>query len=93
MNIALFGLWVLVGWCGTPWPRRWPWPPPPPPDPWSTKVVNVVGGVIGGWTFNQIWSAGEAMTGIDAAATSLGAFVGSAILGDVYGMVKRQQKA
>lgn len=92
MTLGLIGLWVLVGWCGTPWPRRWPWPPPTPPDPWLLKVVNVVGGVVGGWLFTQIWPAGEAMTGIAAAATALGALVGSVVLGDVYGLVMSRQK-
>lgn len=91
MNIALLVLWALVGWCGTPWPRRWPWPPPPPPDPWFTKIVNVVGGVVGGWLYYQIWAAPE-MTSIGAAATALGAIVGSIVFGDVYGLVRRQQK-
>ncbi len=92
MTSVLVGLWILVGWCGTPWPRRWSWPPSGPvPDPWFLKVVNVVGGVIGGWAFNQIWPAGDAVTGVAAAATALGAFVGSVILGDVYGLVTSRQ--
>jgi hypothetical protein len=94
MTVGLLVLWILVGWCGTPWPRRWPWPPPPPPDPWLLKVVNIVGGVVGGWAFNLVWSlpAGDAVTGVAAAATALGAFVGSVILGDLYGLVMSRQK-
>jgi hypothetical protein len=86
MQLTLLALWILVGWCGTPWPRRWPWPLPPPPDPWLIKIGNVVGGIIGGWAFNQIWPAGDVVTGIAAAATGLGAFVGAVILGDVFAL-------
>lgn len=92
MSTTLVLLWILVGWCGTPWPRRWPWPPPPPPDPWMIKFVNVVGGVVGGWLFNRIWPAGEVVTGIAAAATTVGAFVGAVVLGDLYGLFASQQK-
>jgi hypothetical protein len=92
MNIELLALWVLVGWCGTPWPKRWPWPPPDPdPWPWTRKLVSVVGGIVGGWAYNQLWTAPE-LTGIGATASALGAFVGSVVFGDVYGLVKRQQK-
>ena len=90
MNIALLVWWVVVGWCGTPW-RRWP-PPPTPPDPWW-NVISVLGGVLGGWVFSQLFSAGEASTAIVAATTGLGAFVGSILLGNIYGMVSGAQRA
>jgi uncharacterized membrane protein YeaQ/YmgE (transglycosylase-associated protein family) len=54
-------------------------------------VVNVVGGVIGGWVFTQIWPAGDVVTGVAAAATGLGAFIGAVILGDIYGLVASRQ--
>lgn len=84
----LIAFWALVGWCGTPWPRRWPWPPPPPPDPWLTKAVNVVGGIAGGWAFTQVWAATGQMTGIDVAASAVGAYVGAVVLGDLAGMAR-----
>lgn len=87
----LIAFWALVGWCGTPWPRRWPLPPPPPPDPWLTKAVNVVGGIAGGWAFTQVWAAGGQMTGIDVAASAVGAFVGAVLLGDVVALVQTRR--
>lgn len=94
MNIGLLAWWVLVGWCGTvprPWP--WPWPPPPDPDPYPwLKVINVIGGVVGGWTFSQMFPAGDTSIAIVAATTSVGAFVGSILFGDVYGLVRGSQR-
>jgi len=62
--LALIVLWALVGWHGTPQRRR-PFPSPTPPDPdpgpwpwWASKLAGVVGGVVGGFLFNQIWPAG-----------------------------------
>jgi uncharacterized membrane protein YeaQ/YmgE (transglycosylase-associated protein family) len=80
MNVAVVVLWALVGWCGTPWPRP-PIPGPlPPRGPWISKLIGVVGGVVGGWIFNQVWTVEGAWTGIDAAATAIGAWVGAVFL-------------
>lgn len=88
MTAGLLGLWVLVGWCGTPWPRRWP-PPPPPPDPWWIRVVGAVGGVIGGWAYSTAWMPGDiGINAVYAAATSVGALVGSIILQDIIGLAR-----
>jgi hypothetical protein len=83
-------LWVvsaLVGWCGTPWPRPWPfpWPPPPDPDPnpWISKVIGVVGGLAGGWAVTTL-AGGVTTDGFVVAA--VGAWVGSKILSEVYGL-------
>ncbi len=73
----LWALWALVGWCGTPWRRHWPWPPPPPPDGDPWLVKG--GNVIGG-------------TGVAVAATALGAYVGSVVLGDVVGLLRGAKK-
>ncbi len=82
MNVAVALLWILVGWCGTPWPR--PRPDPTPGgrrvNPWIVKIVGVVGGLAGGWLFLQGWPVEGAWTGIDAAATAVGAWVGAVFL-------------
>ena len=91
----LYVLWALVGWCGTPWPRRWPPPPPPPPDgdPWFTKIVNMVGGLAGGWAYTQLWALTTPVSAMDAAASCVGALVGAVLLGDVVGLFKGSPKA
>ena len=86
MNAGLFGLWLLVGWCGTPWPRRWP--PPPDPDPWWYRVIGALAGVAGGWVYSTLWPAADGVTALYAAATSLGAIVGSIIVQDVIAGVR-----
>lgn len=88
-------LWALAGWCGTPWRRPW-WPPPPPPngDPWYiSKLAGVVGGLAGGWVYNATWPIGGNATGVDVAATAVGAVVGGILLGDVVAMVSAGRKA
>jgi hypothetical protein len=78
MDFRIAALWALVGWCGTPWPRPWPWPPSVdrPLNPWVSKLVGVVGGLLGGWVFSLLWPVGGSWTAIDAAATAVGAWVG-----------------
>jgi hypothetical protein len=86
MNAQLLVLSALVGWCGTPWPRPWPFPWPvagPTPNPWISKVIGVVGGVVGGWGVSTM-AGGVITDGFVAAA--IGAWVGSKILSDVYGL-------
>ena len=92
MNVQLLVLTALVGWCGTPWPRPWPfpWPPPgPDPDPWLSKAVGVVGGIVGGWAITTM--AGVVAEGVVAGGfvtAAIGAWVGSKILSEVYGLAK-----
>ena len=94
MGIEMIALWALVGWCGTPpGPRPWPWPDPDPdPNPWISKVVGVVGGIAGGWAFNASLVSGvvvvDGMVAITAAATAVGAYVGSVFLSDMYGLIR-----
>lgn len=83
MTVQLFIVSALVGWCGTPWPRPWPWPWPPPgpdPDPWLTKVIGVVGGLVGGWVISQLVDPG-------LLSAAVGGWVGAVIFSDVYGLV------
>lgn len=86
MSLSTLLLWGLVGWCGTPWPRPWPWPPGPGPmrNTWLTgKLVGVVGGVVGGLIFTQVWPVEGIMSGIDAAATAIGAWAGAVFLSNL----------
>ena len=94
MDIGLAAWWIIVGWCGTV-PRPWPIPPRPPgpdPDPWF-RVMGVIGGLAGGWAFSQMFPGGDASMALVAATTGVGAFVGSVLLSDVYGMVRGTQQA
>lgn len=92
MSAGLIALWVIAGWCGTP---PWPWPPPPGPDPWPwlRKIVGVVGGLVGGWGYLQLWPVDGGVTGIDAAATAVGAFLGSILLSNIFGLIRRPGQA
>lgn len=96
MTIELVVLWGLAGWCGTPpFPRPWPWPGPDP-NPWAIKVVGVVGGLVGGVAFWQLFGGGiivDGMVAINAAATAVGAYIGSVFLGDMYGLATGRGKA
>ena len=78
--ITNFIYWSLVGWCGTPWPRRWPFPNPNPPDPepwWRGPLLGLAGGIAGGWLASQ----GMGMESM--VASSFGALAGGRILSDV----------
>ncbi len=98
MEISLLVVWILVGWCGTPWPRPWPWPlpwpwprpkPGPGPDPappWVLKLVGIVGAIVGGWVFTQVWPA-ENVDALYALSTALGAGIGTALAVDVYSLM------
>jgi uncharacterized membrane protein YeaQ/YmgE (transglycosylase-associated protein family) len=94
MSIGLLIFWGAVGWCGTPWPHRWP--PPPPPDPWwfIDRIVGIIGGVIGGILFNQAWPMVETqgLVGLAVAASGVGALVGAFVLLDLYGLVRGRMK-
>ena len=90
VGIGLLVFWGVVGWCGTP-PKPWPWPWPPgpwPPDPWPlwVKVVGIVGGIVGGFVFTQVWGGEATTTLIDVAASGVGAWVGSVFFSDMTGM-------
>ena len=94
MQISLFVLWAVVGWCGTPFPGWWWWwrlpPPPPPPEPWPIiKLISVVGGLAGGWVFTNVFGPGpQPWAIVSAAATAVGAFLGARLLVDLYGLAR-----
>ncbi len=85
MDVQSLIILAVVGWCGTPWPRRWPipWPPPPDPNPWVSKVIGVIGGVGGGWAISSF--AGIAVNEGYVLAT-IGAWAGSVLLNEMYGL-------
>ena len=85
MELGLFVVWMLAGWCGTG-PIRLPIPPPPTPNPWILRALGVVGGVAGGWLFASAWP-GE-VTAIYAASTAVGAVIGSIVVQDLVGLTR-----
>jgi hypothetical protein len=92
MNIALIALWGAVGWCGTPYPGWWRGPRDgPQPEPWLVvKILGVMAGILGGWAFTVVFGPSpEPWTAaLPAAASAIGAFVGSRVAVDVYGRVR-----
>jgi hypothetical protein len=82
--------WLIVGWCGTPYPRKWPWPPPPDPvrptpDPWISKVAGLIGGFAGGWVTSLMFNA-DLATAAGLLLTTAGAWAGSVLVNDLYGL-------
>jgi uncharacterized membrane protein YeaQ/YmgE (transglycosylase-associated protein family) len=106
--MSLYILWAMVGICPEwwpPWPRRprplFPEPAPNPipprpgpgPDPPILNVaLGVVGGLIGGYLFTRAFGEAGA-TLVDAASSSVGAFVGSVILNGIVAMVMNRRPA
>ena len=109
MNVSILILWALTGWLfirplSDPAPFRGKEPddggkppPPKPPDPkLSARIlmlINAVGGVVGGWAFSQVWFSGKLASGVEVAATALGAFLGAAIVNSVYQMMTNRASA
>ena len=92
MSGSLLGLWILVGIC-PPWPPWPPWPPPPWPW-WRFRIASIVGAVIGGWAYTQVFPLAGEVTALGAAATALGAYLGAAVLTIIVGLVapSREQR-
>lgn len=85
-----FLMWMLVGWCGTPYPGWWRWPGPgprpPQPDPWwAIKIASAVGGLAGGWLTQSI--LGPDGGAVALIATFGGAIAGGGFLGSVTGLI------
>jgi hypothetical protein len=57
------------------------------------KVLGALGGVAGGWLFAEVWVVEGGLTAIDAAATSIGAWCGSVLLNELFGLVRPLPKA
>jgi hypothetical protein len=119
MRLSLFVLWAFVGWCTTGVPVWWwQWrrwfeivPPPdiperPPRPNWLPhRIIGVVGGVVGGWLFTEVFgpqpepwvTAGPRpepwLPVVFAAATTVGAFLGTSLLTDLYEIVRGRGKA
>jgi uncharacterized membrane protein YeaQ/YmgE (transglycosylase-associated protein family) len=89
-------LWIIVAL--HPLFRYWilPYPPigpdRPGPVPWSIllpALLAIVGGVAGGWVFYNTWVANDRASGVEAASTALGAYVGATFLLGVYRLTTR----
>jgi hypothetical protein len=80
-----------------------PTPPEPDPEPnWLvSRLIGVVAGVIGGFVFRQVFGASPELGGLSAgphpepwalavyaAATTVGAYVVSRIVTDIYGQMR-----
>jgi uncharacterized membrane protein YeaQ/YmgE (transglycosylase-associated protein family) len=53
------------------------------------KVIGIVGGVAGGFVFGQLFSVDvEAAAAADLVLTLVGAWAGSVLLNDAYGLVR-----
>ncbi len=76
-NVVMWIFWGLVGWCGTK-PR-----PKPEPNPFKRIAAGIVGGLVGGFLFDMAFPIEGAMTGLDFAATCIGAYVGGSVLSDL----------
>ena len=83
----IYAMWMLAGWCGTPYPGWWRGPrPPQPPDPWfGIKTASVIGGVVGGWLTQTIIGADPGAVGV--LTTLVGAFVGGGFAGGVVALI------
>lgn len=109
MTLSLLALWALAGWCLTGVHEWWlkplplidfPEEPPPGPDWIIPKILGVVGGVIGGWVFTEVFVSGsDSLTTIGpqgdswmplvrAAATTVGAAIGATLLTDSYRLIR-----
>ncbi len=99
LSVGLFVLWAFVGIC-PPWP---PWPipkPDPAPGPWplpyAAIIVGIIGGIVGGFIFSQVWQTAGGIVITDgkdalyAAATSVGAYAGSTLFGNIYAAFGRK---
>ncbi|MBF2004758.1 GlsB/YeaQ/YmgE family stress response membrane protein [Chlorogloeopsis fritschii PCC 9212] len=90
MSLPLLIFWALVGFCPQPplMPSRvstsatiehipwWRW--------WTSKIIGIVGGILGGWLFVRVWPVVAVMSSIDVAATAVGAFIGAVVLMHIY---------
>ncbi len=90
MNLIYAAVSLLVGWCGTPWPIRWPIPIPPrpepdPPCPVCGNVVSALGGLIGGFLVTQL-----VPNEVSLVSVAIGSFVVARIAGDLYSLVSRK---
>lgn len=91
MNLALFVLWGLAGWCANEQRRisfrmREFEPPVPRPNWFASRIIGVVTGIIGGWLYTQVfgpqpepWSSA-----LPAAASALGAVIAARVVTDIY---------
>jgi uncharacterized membrane protein YeaQ/YmgE (transglycosylase-associated protein family) len=55
-------------------------------------VIGVVGGLIGGWVYSTVWAEAGGDTALYAAATCVGALIGSVIVQDIAGLARGAAK-
>jgi hypothetical protein len=48
----------------------------------------VIGGLVGGFLFNEVWPMGGGQTAVAVAVTAVGAWVGSVLLNNMYGLAR-----
>jgi hypothetical protein len=93
MNAPIIVFWMLVGFGGASRPGPDDEEPKRPPwwkGPWPwiiSKLAGITGGLAGGFLYSQVFLGEVALSGINVAATAVGAFVGSLILSEVVLMV------
>jgi hypothetical protein len=91
MNAPIIVFWMLVGFSGASRPapdgeepKRPPWWKGPWPGPWTlSKLTGIIGGLLGGFLYSHFFLGEVALSGINVAATAVGAFVCSIILSEV----------
>lgn len=92
MSITFLIIGFLAGWCGTPWPKRWPipWPPVPKPDPPPCWICgNFASGIAG--VFTAFLVMNFIPEEVDLATISITSFIGGRLGGDLYNAIKKQQ--
>jgi len=90
----LFRYWILpyppIDSAGKPQPQPWKIfdsAGKPQPVPWKILVpgfLAIAGGLAGGWMFYSTWISREKISGLEAASTALGAYLGATLVLGIY---------
>ena len=93
MTVSLVILWITVGLASVLRVFPWWWEPYPPegkpqPVPWMPLLIGTIGGFMGGWAFTSVWAVLEPVTVVEAAATTVGSFLGARLLLGIYGLIR-----
>jgi uncharacterized membrane protein YeaQ/YmgE (transglycosylase-associated protein family) len=60
---------------------------------WIVKIIGIIGGLVGGWIYHQVFPITDAITGLSVAPTAIGALIGSIFLTDLYGFAKSRVRS